>query len=75
VSPSASPPAVPCPGDCDGDGQVTVAELVLGIEIALGRGDDQCPAFDTNRDGRIGIDELIEVVNASLTGCAMAAAS
>jgi hypothetical protein len=75
VSPTVSTPAVPCPGDCDRDKQVTVAELVLGIEIALGRGYDECAAFDTNRDGRIAVDELIEGVNASLNGCASAAAS
>jgi hypothetical protein len=65
----STPTVVPCPGDCDADGQVTVAELVFGIEIALGNGDGECPAFDTNDDGRIDIDELIEGVDASLDGC------
>jgi hypothetical protein len=74
-SPSPTPTVVPCAGDCDGDRRVTVAELVLGIEIALGRSDDECSAFDINRDGRIDIDELIVGVEASLKGCDEAAAS
>lgn len=72
VSPGTSPTptVVPCQGDCDGDGHVTVAELVLGIDIALGRNDEECSAFDTNRDGRIDIEELLGGVGSSLTSCA-----
>jgi Ca2+-binding EF-hand superfamily protein len=64
---------VPCPGDCDHDGQVTVAELVLGVGIALGGSVDECPAFDINGDGRVEVDELVDGVDANLNGCGMAA--
>jgi hypothetical protein len=56
------------PGDCDGDGIVTINELILGVNIALGNLPvTACPAFDTNRDGQVSIDELIAAVNAALS--------
>jgi hypothetical protein len=55
------------PGDCNGDGVVTIDELILGVNIALGNLPlTDCPAFDTNRDGMVSIDELIAAVNAAL---------
>lgn len=54
-------------GDCDGNGVVTISELVTGVNIALGRRPlEECPAFDTNGDGRVGIEELVQAVNAAL---------
>ena len=54
-------------GDCDGNGVVTISELVLGVNIALERRPlEDCPAFDSNGDGRVGIDELVQAVNAAL---------
>lgn len=59
-----------CVGDCDAGGSVDVAEIVLGVEIALGRaGLAQCRGLDENRDGRAGIVELSRAV-ASSFGCA-----
>jgi Ca2+-binding EF-hand superfamily protein len=55
------------PGDCNGDGQVTINELILGVNIALGSLPiTDCPAFDTNGDGEVSIDELIAAVNVAL---------
>jgi len=55
------------PGDCNGDGMVTIDELITGVNIALGNLPvTACPAFDTNRDGRVTIEELIAAVNAAL---------
>lgn len=69
-SPSPSPTLGPCVGDCNGDGGVTVDELVRGVNIALGAlPADNCPSFDSNGDGRVSIDELIRGVNAALGGC------
>jgi hypothetical protein len=59
-----------CPGDCSANGEVTVDELVKGVNIALGIlpvGD--CLAFDLNNNGQVTVDELIKSVNAALTGC------
>jgi hypothetical protein len=62
------PPA--CPGDCGGDGSVTVNELISGVNIALGNAPvSSCPAFDRNGDGEVSINELIAAVNAALNGC------
>ena len=60
----------PCPGDCDGNGQVLVNELVTAVNIALGNSNvSACPNADHNHSGTVTIDELITAVNASLTGC------
>jgi hypothetical protein len=61
-----------CVGDCDGNGIVTVAELLQGIGIALGnRARDDCPSFDTNNDQRVTVDELVRGVTDALNGCGM----
>lgn len=60
----------PCDGDCNGDGQVDVNELILGLRIAQESATaDECMAVDRNDDGFVTIDELILAVNASLTLC------
>ena len=57
-------------GDCNGDGQLTVNELVVGVLIALGEVPvDQCPALDVNGDGVVSITELVFAVNQALAGC------
>ncbi len=59
-----------CGGDCDGDGRVSVQELILGVNIALGSAAlDACPVFDQNGDGRVGVGELIAAVGNALDGC------
>ncbi len=59
-----------CAGDCDGDGSVSVSELIRGVNINLGmQSVDACPAFDTNDDGMVAVNELIQGVNANLNGC------
>jgi len=66
-----TPTAVPagCAGDCDGDGAVTVAELIGGVASALGGG-TPCDAIDRNGDGRITVAELVAAVASALDGCA-----
>jgi len=59
-----------CPGDCNGDGMVSVNELIRGVNINLGAIDvSECEAFDTNSDGSVSISELVSAVNAALAGC------
>jgi hypothetical protein len=63
-------PEVSCVGDCNGDGEVTVDELVIGANIALGVTDlSECPAFDADNNGAVTVDELLQAVANSLTGC------
>jgi hypothetical protein len=59
-----------CAGDCNGDGQVLVNELVSAVNIALGTSPvSSCAAADTNGDGQVSVSELIQAVNAALSGC------
>ncbi len=55
-------------GDCNGDGRVTVDELVLAVAKALGQSHTDCPGLDLNEDGTITVDELIAAVNQALRG-------
>ncbi len=68
-TPEGTPPASGGTGDCNGDNEVTVDELILGVNIALGtRPLADCPAFDPSGDGEVTINELIAAVNYALTG-------
>jgi hypothetical protein len=67
---TGSPRAISCVGDCDGDGQVTVDELVLGVGIALGTTDvSECSAFDSDENGSVTVDELVQAMDNALHGC------
>lgn len=64
-----------CTGDCSGDGEVTVNELITMVNIALGTSPvSTCPPGDANGDGEITINEIIAGVNNALNGCAPPAA-
>ncbi|MFI5396006.1 MAG: carboxypeptidase regulatory-like domain-containing protein [Candidatus Binatia bacterium] len=59
-----------CVGDCNGNDQVTVDELLTMVNIALGNaGISTCRAGDANDDGQISVDEILTAVNNSLNGC------
>lgn len=63
-------PGAPCTGDCDGDEQVTVNELIAMVNIALGRALlSVCIAGDADGSGAITIAEIIAAVNNALSGC------
>ena len=58
-----------CVGDCAGNGQVTIGNLILGVNIILGFAPvSDCPAF-ANADGVVTIATLITGVNNALSGC------
>jgi hypothetical protein len=67
----AVPASAPvCTGDCNGNGIVSIDELVRGVNIALNRALlSLCPAFDANADGQVFVNELVSAVAAALTGC------
>lgn len=66
----APTPSAGCPGDCSGDAEVTVDELISAVNIALGVATiGSCPVFDTNGDGEVTIDEILQAVNSALVGC------
>lgn len=59
-----------CAGDCNGDGTVSIAELVRAVRVALGEiPRNRCLAIDLNRDDFIAIAELISGVQRALFGC------
>ncbi len=59
-----------CVGDCGGDNEVTVDEIITMVNIALGSAQvSACPVGDANNDGEITVDEIIQAVNNALNGC------
>lgn len=59
-----------CTGDCSGDGSVTVDEVVLGVNIALGAAAvGGCSAMDSDGNGVVTVDEIITAIDGALTGC------
>lgn len=70
LSPLAGRAAAQCVGDCDGNGAVTINELIVGVNMALGTAPQtQCPSFDADHSGTVTINELITAVNSALNGC------
>jgi sugar lactone lactonase YvrE len=63
-------PAAACPGDCDSNDTVVVAELVRSVNVALGRVPlSQCGPIDETGDGGVSIEELVRAVDAFLNDC------
>jgi len=59
-----------CSGDCDGNGTITIDELIVGVNIALGnRPVDDCLSLDPNGDAMVTINELIAAVGNAVNGC------
>ena len=66
----AVPPPAACAGDCDASGDVSINELLLGVNILVGNaGPAQCPAMDVNGDGAVAVNELVQAVNVALGAC------
>ncbi len=64
------PSLISCVGDCHGDDQIAVDELLSLVNIALGNAAvSTCLAGDVNHDMQITIDEILTAVNAALNGC------
>lgn len=70
TSTASSTPGEPCVGDCNGDGLVTVDEIVSGVAMALGNlAVEECPSFDRDRSATVTVDELVEAIQKALNGC------
>lgn len=66
----AAGPTASCLGDCDGDGSVTVDEIITLVSIALGERELlDCMGSDADGSGAIEVDEIIRAVNHALDGC------
>jgi len=70
-SPTLTPTATPaCAGDCDHSGEVTIDELLLLVNIALGTTPPAaCVAGDLDHSGDITVDEILAAVNVALSRC------
>ena len=72
-TPTATPPPQTCVGDCNGDGEVSISEIITGVNIGLALAPfDACAAFDRNGDQSITVDELVAGVQSGLSGCVAA---
>lgn len=59
-----------CVGDCNGDGMVSVNELILGVNIPFGlRPLDDCPSFACTGGSSVPINCLVQGVNNALGSC------
>jgi hypothetical protein len=70
ATPTASMSPEPgCPGDCDGDGGVTLDDLRAMVDAALGNAVALCPSADLDEDGEITVDEIVAAVARGLGPC------
>lgn len=69
ATPSPTQRSEVCAGDCDGDGMVSIAELVRAVGLAISGSTEGCAAADLDDDGMIAINELIRAVRSALEGC------
>src|SRR5262245_30895555 len=59
-----------CTGDCDHDGQVSIAELMTGVGLVIDPASTgTCPAFDADRSGAVLVYEVIAAVRNALDSC------
>lgn len=70
ATPTGTIPARSCVGDCNADDTVSVAELITGVNIALGsRAVESCASLDSDENGDVTVNELITAVNNALNDC------
>jgi hypothetical protein len=69
-TPTRTPPPLPCVGDCDDSGEVTVGDLLTMVNIALGNAPvSDCIPGDPNGDHQVSVDEILVAVSNALEGC------
>lgn len=70
ASPTPTAAGLPCMADCNGDGRVTITELVAAVDIALGTAPlSTCRAADADSNGVVAVNELVGAVHSALDGC------
>jgi List-Bact-rpt repeat protein len=66
------PARAQCVGDCDGNGEVTINELIRGVDIARNEFPASvCPIFDVNADSVVTVNELVQAVHTLLNAQAL----
>jgi hypothetical protein len=56
-------------GDCNTNREVTIGEIILMVNLALGVSSTDCAEGDPNASGHITIDEILSALNNALRGC------
>lgn len=70
ATPTPSPGPERCAGDCSGDRQVTVDEILIGVNLILQQASlSTCRVFDADESGTVTIDELLTAIQSLLAGC------
>jgi putative Ig domain-containing protein/matrixin len=68
--PTVTPVPGACAGDCNGNGVVSIDEILKGVNIALSAQPvSLCPSVDANHSNTVTVDELLAAVHAALKGC------
>ena len=69
-TPTLTATPLPCGGDCNGDGMVSIDEIITAVNIDLENAPlSRCPSADVNGDGQVAIDDILAAVNHALNGC------
>ena len=59
-----------CTGDCNGNGTVSIDELVRGVNILLGQSAlSECLALDVDANSLVTVNELVAAVTRDMNGC------
>ena len=69
--PAGQPAGAACIGDCDAGGTVTVNEIIVMVNMALGTTPccATCAAADPHNTGQVIVTQIITAVNNALNGC------
>jgi hypothetical protein len=69
--PTATPTPLPlCPGDCNGDRTVTIAEVQRAVNVFLAQDTVAvCTSADSNGNGSVSIAEVVQASNSFQFGC------
>jgi len=57
-----------CAGDCNGDGTVTIGEVVTVLNLALDAG-GTCAAADADGSGAVEVNDVVAAVRSAANGC------
>ena len=67
--PTETATVAPCAGDCNGDGQVTVDEILTMVNIALGNADATACTNGIPSGAQVDVALILTAVNNALNGC------
>ena len=69
ATPTATHPADPCVGSCNGDEEVAVNEIITLVNITLGNAEVSACAPGIPPGAQVNITLIVQAVNNALGGC------